>query len=43
MKVIGLITSIQEARELEYIANVCEVVKRIHYLAKIGKIRNIFR
>lgn len=41
MKVIGLVTSMQEAKELEYIAKVCTLVNRIHYLAKVGKMREL--
>lgn len=41
MKVIGLVTSMQEAKELEYIAKVCTLVNRIHYLAKVGKMRRL--
>ena len=40
MKVIGLITSMKEAKELEYIAKVRIVVNRIHLLAMIGKARS---
>lgn len=40
MKVIGLITSMKEAKELEYIARVRIVVNRIHLLAMIGKARS---
>ncbi|MCD6411832.1 MAG: hypothetical protein J7L20_05360 [Thermoplasmata archaeon] len=43
MRVVGLITSMQEAKELEYIANVCEVIKRIRYLARIAKLRELLR
>jgi|GEM_PF-1442921 len=40
MKVIGLITSMKEAKELEYIAKVRVVVSRIKLLALIGRMRN---
>jgi len=43
MRVIGLVTSMQEAKELKYIANVCEIVNRIHYLAKVAKLRELFK
>lgn len=39
MRVIGLITSLKEAKELEYIAKVRTVVERIQLLALIGKSR----
>ena len=39
MRVIGLITSMNEARELEYIAKVRIIIDRIHLLAMIGKAR----
>lgn len=39
MRVIGLITSMQEAKELEYVAKVRAVINRIHLLAIIGKAR----
>ena len=42
MRVIGLVTSIQEAKELEYVAKVYAVVNRIHYLAMIGNIKKYF-
>lgn len=39
MRVIGLITSMKEAKEVEYVAKVTIVVNRIHLLAMIGKAR----
>ncbi len=39
MRVIGLVTSLNEAKELEYIAKVRTVVERVHLLAIIGKSR----
>lgn len=39
MRVIGLITSIGEAKEIEYIAKVRSIIERIQLLALIGKVR----
>ena len=39
MRVIGLVTSLKEAKELEYIAKVRTVVERVQLLAMIGKAR----
>jgi len=39
MKVIGLLTSEEEAKELRYIAQVCTVKDRIHFIVHIQKIK----
>lgn len=39
MRVIGLITSFREAKEVEYIAKVRTIIERVHLLAIIAKAR----
>ena len=40
MKVIGLLSSEEEANELKYIAQICEIKDRIRFIARIQKIKN---
>ena len=39
MKVIGLLSSEEEANELKYIAQICEIEDRIRFIIHIQKIK----
>ena len=41
MKVIGLLSTKEEAEELKYIAQVCSVENRIRFVAHIQKLKKI--
>ena len=39
MRVIGLLSTEEEAKELQFIAKICTLENRIHYITKIDKIK----
>jgi hypothetical protein len=43
MLIIGLLSSQQEANEIRYIAKVCEVEDRIHFIVRMEKIKKMLR
>lgn len=43
MLVIGLLSSQQEAKEIRYIAKVCEVEDRIHFIVRMQKIKELLK
>ena len=43
MKVIGLLSSEEEANEIRYIAQVCEIEGRIRFLIHIQKIKDMLK
>ena len=43
MKVIGLLSTKEEANELRYVAQVCEVENRIHFIARIQKLKDLMK
>jgi len=43
MRVIGLLSTEEEARELQFIAKVCTLETRIHYITKIDKLKKMVR
>lgn len=43
MMIVGLLSSKQEALELKYIAKVCEIEGRIHFVARMQKIKDMLK
>ena len=43
MIVIGLLSSQQEAEEIKYIAKVCTLEDRIHFLVRMQKIKTLLK
>lgn len=43
MLVVGLLSSQQEANEIKYIAKVCELENRIHFLVRMEKIKKMLK
>ena len=43
MKVIGLLSTKEEANELRYIAQICEVENRIRFIARIQKLKDLMK
>ena len=43
MLVIGLLSSEQEANEIKYIAKVCSVEDRIHFIVRMQKIKELLK
>jgi len=41
MRVAGLLSSPQEANEIQYIARICTLKDRIHFLVKTQKIKEL--
>jgi len=41
MNVAGLLSSQQEANEIQYIARICTLKNRIHFLVKTQKIKEL--
>jgi len=39
MRVIGLLSSQEEANELQFIAKICTIENRIHYISKLEKLK----
>jgi len=43
MKVIGLLSSEEEAKEIKYIAQICTLENRIRFITHIQKIKKLLR
>ena len=43
MLVIGLLSSQKEAEEIKYIAKVCALEDRIHFLVRMGKLKELLK
>ena len=43
MLVVGLLSSKQEAEEIKYIARVCDVEDRIHFVVRMQKLKDILK
>ena len=43
MIVIGLISSKQEVEEIKYIAKICDVEDRIHFVVRMQKLKDILK
>jgi len=43
MRVIGLLSTEEEAKELQFIAKICTLENRIHYITKIEKLKKIIK
>lgn len=43
MIVIGLISTKQEVEEIKYIAKVCDVEDRIHFVVRMQKLKEILK
>ncbi len=43
MLIIGLLSSKQEAEEIKYIAKICEVEDRIHFVVRMQKIKEMLK
>ncbi len=41
MKVIGLLSTEEEAKELQFIAKICTLEGRIHFLVHVSKLKEI--
>ena len=43
MLIVGLLSSKQEAEEIKYIAKVCDVEDRIHFVVRMQKIKEMLK
>ena len=43
MLIVGLLSSKQEAQEIKYIANVCAIEDRIHFVVRMQRIKNMLK
>ena len=43
MLVVGLLSTEQEANEIRYIARICDLEGRIHFLVRMQKIRELLK
>ena len=43
MLIVGLLSSQQEANEIQYIAKVCEVEDRIRFIVRMQKIKELLK
>ena len=43
MLVVGLLSSKQEANEIKYIAKICDLENRIHFLVRMEKIKEMLK
>jgi len=43
MLIVGLLSSKQEAEEIKYIAKICEVEDRIHFVVRMQKIKEMLK
>ena len=43
MLVVGLLSNEQEAQELKYIAKVCELESRIHFICRTQKLKELLK
>ena len=43
MKVIGLLSSEEEANELKYIAQICAVRERVRFIVRLQKLKKLLK
>jgi hypothetical protein len=43
MLIVGLLSSKQEVSEIKYIAHICELEDRIHFIVRMEKIKNMLK
>jgi hypothetical protein len=43
MQVAGLLSSKQEANEIQFVAKICNLKERIHFLVKTHKIKELLK
>jgi len=43
MLIIGLLSTKQEAEEIKYIAKICTLEDRIHFIVRMQKLKNILK
>ena len=43
MLVIGLLSNRQEAEELKYIAKICDIEERVHFLVRMQRIKEMLK
>ncbi len=43
MRVIGLLSTEEEVKELQFVAKICTLENRIHYITKIDKLKKIVK
>lgn len=43
MLIVGLLSSQQEAKEIQYIAKICSVEDRIHFIVRMQKIKEMLK
>lgn len=43
MLIVGLLSSKQEAEEIKYIAKICTLEDRIHFLVRMQKLKDIMK
>lgn len=43
MKVVGLLSSQNEAKEIKKIAKICSIEDRIHFLVRINRIKKMMK
>ena len=43
MLIVGLLSSKHEAEEIKYIAKICEVEDRIHFVVRMQKIKEMLK
>lgn len=43
MLVVGLLSSEQEISDIKYIANICEIEDRIHFIVRMEKIKKMLK
>ena len=43
MLIVGLLSTEQEAEEIKYIAKICEIEDRIHFVVRMQKIKEMLK
>ena len=43
MLIVGLLSNKQEAEEVKYIANICDIEDRIHFLVRMQRIKEMLK
>lgn len=43
MLIVGLLSSEQEAEEIKYIAKICDIEDRIHFVVRMQKIKEMLK
>jgi len=43
MLVVGLLSTEQEAEELKYIAKICDIEDRVHFLVRMQRIKEMLK